>query len=197
MSAEAAIIGLPGAILGIVLSNIFVALLEKRRRSERRQDIVCALHAEILAGIGASRRQLLPEERAYLLADQTPFSTPDQTDFVFESVKADITLLPVEVIHPVVQYYRFAMQTNLMTLDVRTEDFKAQKPEEKRKFMASFLDVSAQQLSGGKRALEDLERYALSVGLNLEEKRLASATSIGGTLALLPNVKQMGGSDLT
>ena len=58
MTGDAAIIGLLGAILGIVLSNIFVALLEKRRREERRKDIVCALHAEILAGIGASQRQL-------------------------------------------------------------------------------------------------------------------------------------------
>ena len=177
MTGEAAIIGLLGAILGIVVSNIFVALLEKRRRAERRQDIVCALHAEILAGAAASQRQLSQEERTYALTNPTPFHTPDQTDFVFESVKADISLLPIEVMHSVVQYYRFAMQTNLMTLDFRTADFKDQKAEEKRKFVASFLDVSDQQLRGGQRALADIERYAVTIGLDLAEKRRSSVAS--------------------
>ena len=174
MTSEAAIIGLLGAILGIVVSNIFVALLEVRRRVQRRADLICAIHAEILAGIGASKRQLVQEERDYVLSNPTPFNTPDQTDFVFENIKTDITLLPVEVVHSVVQYYRFAMQTNLMILDLRTDDFKSQLPEEKRKFIASFLNVSEQQVNGGQRALEDLESYATAVGLDLAAKRQAS-----------------------
>ena len=175
MSPDAALIGLLGGLIGIAVSNIFVALLDERRRRQRRHDIVCALHAEIPAGIAASQKQLSTEERAYALDNPTPFNTADQTDFVFESVKNDISLLPVEVVHSVVQYYRFAMQTNLITLDLRTADFKAQAPEEKRKFVASLLDVSDQQVKGGEQALDDIEAYATAFGLNLAQKRRTSA----------------------
>ena len=53
-----------------------------------------ALHSEILAGLLANRRQLTPAEARYALAQDNPFATPDDTDFVFDSVKNDITILP-------------------------------------------------------------------------------------------------------
>jgi hypothetical protein len=197
VTSDAAIIGLLGAILGIVVSNMFVALLEKFRRTQRRQDIVCALHAEILAGIAANQKQLSPEERDYALANPTPFQTADQTDFIFESVKADISLLPIEVVHSVVQYYRFAMQTNLMILDFRDPTFKEQSPEEKRKFIASVLDVTDLQFRGGTKALDDLEAFAARIGLDLAEKRRRSVSTANSSIAATGHLRLSGGSDLT
>lgn len=164
MGAEAAIIGLVGALLGVAISNMFVLLLEKKRRYERQLDLVFAIHAEISAGLGANQKLLTPEEMAYALADQTPFQTPDDTDFVFLSIKGDITLLPNPVIHCVVQYYRHAMQTNLMTLDLRHEAFEKQGSVEKRKFMSAILEVAMQQQNTGFAAIKQLEDYAQGCG---------------------------------
>ncbi|MBL8107839.1 MAG: hypothetical protein JNJ72_19890, partial [Anaerolineales bacterium] len=76
---------------------------EVNLREQRVLDLVVALHAEILAGVLANRRQLTPEEAEYALRQAEPFTTPDKTDFVFESLKGDISILPAEVIHAVVQ----------------------------------------------------------------------------------------------
>ena len=57
---------------------------EERLRDQRVLDIVVALHSEILAGIVANRRQLSKEDAEYAMAQETPFATADDTDFVFE-----------------------------------------------------------------------------------------------------------------
>lgn len=178
MSPEVALISLFSAILGILLSNGLSAMIELRRRHTRRLDIVCALHAEILAGLNANQRQLTDEEREYVLRDDSPFGTPDQTDFVFESVKGDLSLLPINVIHPIVQYYRITMQSNLMTLDLRCDDFKVQPPEAKRKFIASLLAVADDQRRAGLKAIIAIEKHGSSYSLDLAEKRRSSVETI-------------------
>ena len=160
MGAEAALVGLVGALLGVALSNLFIALQDGKRRRERQLDLVFAIHAEISAGLGANQKLLTAEEVAYALADETPFQTPDDTDFVFSSIKSDISLLPNPVIHSVVQYYRFAMQTNLMTVDLRHPAFDKQGKAEKRKFMTAVLEVAAQQRQSGLQAVRELEQFA-------------------------------------
>ena len=97
---------------------------EERLRDQRVLDIVVALHSEILAGIVANRRQLTKEDAEYAMAQETPFATADDTDFVFDSVKDDLSILPAEVIHSVVQYYRTAKQSNLLTADLRDPYFR-------------------------------------------------------------------------
>ena len=171
MGAEAAIVGLIGAVIGIALTNGFAMLLEIKRRERRGMDLVYAIHAEIAAGLGANQKQLTAEEKAYALADQTPFQTPDDTDFVFASIKNDISLLPTQVIHSVVQYYRFALKTNLMISDLRHPVFEKQGPAKKQKFVASILDVADQQRLAGMEALEDLERFAASRNVSIMKRR--------------------------
>ena len=175
MGAEAAIVGLVGALLGVALSNLFVALIDNRRRYLRQNDLLFAVHAEISAGLGANLKQLTPEEKAYALADETPFQTPDDTDFVFASIKADISLLPTDVIHSVVQYYKYAMQGNLMTADFRHPAFEKLAALEKHKFVASLLDVIDQQRLAGLVALDDIESSAVSRGLQIIHTRKSQA----------------------
>ena len=54
MGADAAIVGLVGAVIGIALTNGFAMLLEMKRRERRGMDLVHAIHAEIAAGLGAN-----------------------------------------------------------------------------------------------------------------------------------------------
>ena len=42
------------------------------------------------------------------------------------SVRNDLSILPAEVIHSVVQYYRAARQSNLLTRDLRDPSFLTQ-----------------------------------------------------------------------
>ncbi|MBI3672915.1 MAG: hypothetical protein HY245_05765 [Rhizobiales bacterium] len=105
------------------------------QRDQRVLDLVVALHSEILAGIVANRRQLTADEADYAMHQETPFATADETDFVFDSVKGDLSILPAEVIHAVVQYYRAARQSNLLTRDLRDPYFLSQTPAEKRRII--------------------------------------------------------------
>lgn len=74
--------------------------LEKRRRLDRQIDMVFALHAEIAAGLGAVADQQEEDEARYLVADEWPAGPSDRTDFVFETLKADLSVLPQSVIPP-------------------------------------------------------------------------------------------------
>ena len=145
---------------------------EERLRDQRVLDIVVALHSEILAGIVANRRQLTKEDAEYAMAQKTPFATADDTDFVFDSVKADLSILPAEVIHSVVQYYRTAKQSNLLTADLRDPYFLKQTPSEKRRIIGHLLQIVETQKILGEAALADLSAFASNQGLDLRENEI-------------------------
>jgi len=146
---------------------------EEAQREQRVLDLVVALHSEILAGIVANRRQLTAEDAAYALKQKNPFATADETDFVFDTVKEDISILPAEVIHSVVQYYRAAKQSNLLTRDLRDPHFLSQSASEKRRIIELLLQIVELQKLLGEAAIADLASYAGRHGLNLNanEKR--------------------------
>lgn len=187
MSAEytAAIIGAVGTIAAAfvgVLTWYLTSRADRRQewdardaarrdelnlRDQRVLDLVVALHAEILAGVLANRRQLTPEEAEYALRQAEPFTTPDKTDFVFNSLKGDISILPAEVIHAVVQYYRVALQSNLVTEDLRDPHFLRQPLAEKRRVITFLLQLVELQKILGEAALADLAAFALKSGIDL------------------------------
>ena len=159
-----------------------------RLRDQKALDLIVALHAEILAGVVANRRQLTREEAEYAMAQQTPFATADETDFVFNSIKNDVSLLPVEVIHSVVQYYRIALQSNLLTKDLRDPTFREQTPAEKRRIIGQLLQVLEIQKMLGEQALVDLTAYARDYGIDLSKqdgRAEATLQSARDTLALI------------
>ena len=94
-------------------------------------------------------------------------ATPDDTDFVFDSVKNDMTILPAPVIHAVVQYYRAARQTNLITRDLRDPHFLQQSRPEKRKVIRTLLELLELQKMLGEAAVSDLANFAAAFGLDL------------------------------
>jgi hypothetical protein len=143
--------------------------LELQQRDQRVLDLVVALHSEILAGIVANRRQLTADEADYAMHQKTPFATADETDFVFDSVKSDLSILPAEVVHSVVQYYRAAQQSNLLTKDLRDPHFLTQTPSEKRRIIGLLLQIVELQKILGESAVKDLAIYAKRRGLDLSE----------------------------
>ncbi len=144
---------------------------EAKRRDQRILDLVTAIHSEIVAGLCAAGDQLTPDEIAYAIQQDTPFATPDDTDFVFETLQEDITILPESVIHSVVQYYRITRQSNLLTADLRHPQFLAQTAPEKEKFLSGLLSVVELQKHWADAAVEDLEEFAADRGMDLAKRR--------------------------
>ena len=150
-------------------------LAEEEQRHQRVLDIVVALHSEILAGVVANRRQLTVEDVTYALKQTNPFTTADETDFVFDSLKGDISILPAEVIHAVVQYYRVAMQSNLVTRDLRDPYFIKQPVKERRRIIGFLLQLVELQKILGEEALSDLASFASRSGIDLKQNEQRAA----------------------
>ncbi|MBK8457761.1 MAG: hypothetical protein IPL47_12175 [Phyllobacteriaceae bacterium] len=141
----------------------------EKARNERVGDMVRALHAEILSAIVLTDDQLRPEEIAYAIGQATPFATPDETDFVFESLVDDLSILPSEIIHDVVAYYRAAKQTNLMIHDMRDPLFLGQAAAEKAKYNANFIAMVWVLRRRGENARKALESYAADAGIDFRQ----------------------------
>lgn len=170
MTWEAAFISAVTALLVVILTNGLGVLLESRRRREKTLDYVCALHAEIVAGMDTAARQTADDEAAYFENDQTPFAVADETDFVFESIRSDLTILPVEVVHAVVVYYKLSQRSILLTRALGTSGFQRQDPSAKRKFVLGLLGLLDDQQVAARSAIAALEDFAKRNGRDLRSR---------------------------
>jgi hypothetical protein len=132
---------------------------QEDQKQSRIDDIVRALHAEILTGIVLYGRQTNEEEVRRVLADPRPFATPDETDFIFASIKDEIAILPSEVIHSVVAYYRVAQQTNLIIRDFRDMAFLRQPAEHKQRYLSGYIALVQVLKHRGELAVAKLSEY--------------------------------------
>jgi hypothetical protein len=174
---EAAVVSAITALMVVILTNGLGRLLETRRRHDKSLDYIAALHAEIVAGLQTAEQQTSSEEREYSQSDATPFAVADETDFVFESIKGDLTILPMDVIHEVVIYYKLSQRSILLTKALNHDDFGRQGPAEKRKFISGLLLLLTEQETAAEAALMALERYAARFGRDLARKRQHVALS--------------------
>lgn len=133
---------------------------EARLREERIDDFVRAIHAEIITGMVLYEDQMPVEEVRRAVFDQSPLAVPDETDFVFETVRPELTILPSTVIHSVVAYYRVQMQTNLYIRKFRSADFRGQSPQSKRLFMEGYIQLLFILKQRGEEAVSQLEKCA-------------------------------------
>jgi len=168
-----AVVGVAGTVLGAAAASMFKARFdlsqERRLRHQRQIDLLVAIHAEILAGVGASGWQVTQSEYEYAVTNRTPFATPDDNDFVFRSALDELTLLPAPVIHSIVEYYRLAAQSNDLTRDLRTPEFARQTQEEREKFVVGLMTVIHLQRVAGELAVSDIERHLQNS--NLQARR--------------------------
>lgn len=160
-----ALIGLLGVVVGILLGKGLERLLDLRRRRDREIDMVFALHAEISAGRSAARDQNAPEEAAYLVENEFPAGPSDRTDFVFETLKPDLSVLPQQVIHQIVLYYRLAEQSNLMVDFLTTQSYERQSTDERKRFRQNIMAGLRDQEAAAERALASLETFIARCGL--------------------------------
>jgi prepilin signal peptidase PulO-like enzyme (type II secretory pathway) len=112
---ETAIVGVIGAFIGILLSNLATVLLEIRRRRERIKDVQTSLRAEIRSHWHRLAPPIELDDRAEIIVsrireaserglDFTPFIPREDPAVVFGSVAGEIHILPNDVIDPIVLY---------------------------------------------------------------------------------------------
>jgi len=171
------LVGLLGVILGVLLGKALERFLDLRRRRDRQVDMVFALHAEIAAGLGAAAEQTAPAERDNLLSDEWPFGPSDRTDFVFENLKADVSILPQAVIHSTVRYYRLAEQSNRLVEFLDDERYGTLRPDERRRYALNILDKLREQTAAGQGALDALEAFMARNGLEAPKRSPGAQTS--------------------
>ncbi|MCK5932601.1 MAG: hypothetical protein KAG89_10575 [Fulvimarina manganoxydans] len=154
---------------------------EQRRRREKELDMVFAIHAEILAGGHTTQEQTTEAESAYLIENGFPFGPSDRTDFVFDSLKSDLSILPQQVIHSVVRYYRKAEQSNLLVDYLQNPLYEKQTSQEKAKYARQILEVLRDQQQAARAALGDLETFIEMSGAKVPDMTTLSNERLDGT----------------
>ena len=103
-------------------------------------------------------------------------------------MRNDLSILPAEVIHSVVQYYRAARQSNLLTKDLRDPSFLAQTAEEKRRIISLLLQIVELQKILGEAALADLAAFASQSGVDLSANERRATSLIERARSELPAI---------
>jgi hypothetical protein len=163
---ETAVIGIIGAVVGILLSNVLRLYLDWRNRLERIRDIQTALQAEIRshretleeygdAGFAEAMTRRLSEEAGYV-----PLVTRKGDAQIFAAIVSDIHILPASVIDPVVVYYRQWRSIGAFVEDLRSDAFGSLPPTRKVEAFKDYLDVGAYAVE-----LADAALAAIAVSL--------------------------------
>lgn len=153
MSALSAMWSLAAAILGGFLG----LWIERQRQHYRQGELLVAVHAEIVAGLSRAAEPATQKEAAYATQNVDPFGIPDETDFVFLSIKDNLSLLPRDAIHSVVRYCKLAAQGNAMTRGLTDAHFQRQSSSEKAKYVGQPIELLEEQEAVAHVALDDIE----------------------------------------
>ncbi len=148
-----------GVVIGPFLAKLAELRYERRRRERREMDMAIALRAEISAGRERVIDQAREPEANYLLANEYPFGPSDRTDFVFESLKGEIVVLPQAVIESVVRYYKLAEQSNRLIDYLLKDQYLQQGPDERRKYAQNIIAALKDQDNAAMDALIALSTF--------------------------------------
>lgn len=145
-----------------VLAGLFVAVgwlvngaqnrrTEARLRRERREDVQRAIVAEIKHYLevleGEDLNDVWAAMQPRIAAGYVPFLPSEANDMVFQSVLADIHILPKKVIDPVVKYYSQLQAIEAQIADSRLDSFTKGNDEDaiKRRDIAFFQYLQMKQ----------------------------------------------------
>lgn len=171
-----AIIAFVAALIGTTLGKHLDRRAEDRRREVRTRDIVLALYAEISAGRSSAAEFTAPEVIAGLRAIVDPFMPSDRSNFIFESVKSDISILPETVIYSVVLYYKWAERSDRLTDFLEQPRYKTLSRMRKTHYKDLIVLSGRLQRDAGVAALDSLQSYMRRAGIPLPD---AGAEALG------------------
>jgi hypothetical protein len=166
---DTAIVGIIGALIGILLTNVLRIYFDWRNRRERVHDIQTALQAEIRSHRHALEYFDDEEGNADVVArmegsaSYTPFVAREVDPPIFDAIVADIYILPASVIDAVVIFYRQARTLSAMAEDMRDDFYRSLPPDRKVQMYSDYIGLGRYALELADDALMALET-ALSSG---------------------------------
>lgn len=168
--------------------------LERTRRREKIVDIQTALLAEIRSDYKtlsefdeAAILVSLKERYASSNPQFSPFVPRDAGAPVFESVVGDISILPTEVIDPIVVYYKQHEAIAHFAEDLRTTRFADLPSQRQLEMLEDYLQLKVFARSLARDALDSLE---LSLGFRQQISKPVSDQSAPQSASAAETVSQ-------
>jgi hypothetical protein len=169
---ETAIVGIVGALIGILLTNALRVYFDWRSRIERVRDIQTALQAEI-----RSHRETLEEYKDDRFVDGVVARMSEDAAYaplvarrgdaqIFEAIVSNIHILPGSVIDPIVIYYRQWRSIGAFVDDLRSDAFVALPSIRKVEAFKDYFEMGAYAFDLANAALE-----AIAASLRAGETR--------------------------
>ena len=131
-----------------------------RVRKERQGDILRSLKAEIEEGLEGLHSQTDEDKRklAVDFASKTPFTAADQTNFIFDSIKNDISVLPVSILDSVVRYYKLDERTSLLVDQiVNNPSYQKLSSERQENIVKGYLGLIERQERVAEEAVQKIK----------------------------------------
>jgi hypothetical protein len=139
--------------------------LEELRRQEKTLDVQTALIAEIRSNmlrfadtdLEALEREVVdrigsaPKSSPY-----TPFIPKFAHAMIFETVMAELHVLPTETIEDVVSYYKIEYKLSAFADDIRGDAFASLSPERKKLIYSDYVHIIRHAQKTGHAALQAL-----------------------------------------
>ena len=138
-----------------------------RVRRIRQEDVLKSLKAEIEEGLEGLRSQTKEDKRrlAVELASNTPFTVADQTNFIFDSIKSDVSVLPANVLDSVVRYYKLDERTSLLVEQmVNNPSYRKLSSERQENFVEGYLGLIERQKKVAGEAVQEIEEALADLG---------------------------------
>jgi hypothetical protein len=161
---EIAIVGVFGALLGILLTNALTLVYDWRRRRERIRDVQTSLRAEIrshrrwLESFDAEKTEGGAAAKVKDGEEFVPFVPREVATFVFDAIVDEINILPGAVIDPVILYYRQMKALSAFAEDLRTERFERLERARKIEMYDDYLDMGVYALDLADDAIDSINR---------------------------------------
>jgi hypothetical protein len=169
---DTAIVGVLGALIGVLLSNAMTMLLDVRRRRERIKDVQTSLRAEIRSHwrrLGhqdlAARAELIVRrmtEAAKTNQSYAPFIPREDRNIIFDALTIEINILPNDVIDPVVLYYTQINAISHFSEDLRGEQFKLLDAKRRIEMYEDYIAMKEQARDFAEEAIRALDRSLAS-----------------------------------
>ena len=144
-------------LLSALLTVTVTILIFLWRRERRQNDILRSLYIEVHEGWRALKKQTVQKELDYATSVQNPFAVADRTNFIFDGIKNDVSVLPSSVLTSIVEYYKLEERTNLLTDQLTSPVFLNLQSERQKRYTEILLEMLKKQKDAAFKALLDMK----------------------------------------
>jgi hypothetical protein len=175
------------AALSWLGNSAVAALLWYYNRRTKEIELVVALGAEINTSVETLTDYAKPESTRKIVEGLQAdpgykiFIPLDREYFIFERVKADISLLPEDVILPVVRFYDEIGGFDILVTEFQAERFEAFPVERRARYVQLMQPAAASVVAAGEAAIALLEAERD----NIHKRRIQASAAIAALVLLI------------